>query len=84
MSKGAVNGAMTIIIFINFDDSKSISNITIIILNIGFELVIKWHNYKRKHTYDFIFYKATFPIILGYVITSYKIQGAIISNEKLL
>ncbi len=55
MSKGAVNGAMAIIIFINFYDNKNTSNITIRILNIGFELVIKWHNYKRKHTYDFIF-----------------------------
>jgi len=41
MSKGAVNGTMAIIIFINFDDSKNISNITNRILNIGFELVIK-------------------------------------------
>jgi hypothetical protein len=41
MSKGAVNGAMAIIIFINFYDNKNTSNITIRILNIGFELVIK-------------------------------------------
>jgi hypothetical protein len=41
MSKGAINGEMAIVIFINFDDSKNISNTTIRILNIGFELVRK-------------------------------------------
>ncbi len=41
MSKGVVNGTMAITIFINFDDSKNISSITIRKLNIGFELVIK-------------------------------------------
>jgi hypothetical protein len=40
MSKGAINGEMAIVIFINFDD-KNISNTTIRILNIGFELVLK-------------------------------------------
>jgi hypothetical protein len=80
MSKGVVNGAMAIVIFINFDDSKNRSNIIMRILNIGFELVLK-QCYKKKYTYENNFYKAIFPIILGYAITSYKTQGTIISNK---
>jgi ATP-dependent DNA helicase PIF1 len=31
-----------------------------------------------------IFYKATFPILLGYAITSHKAEGATISNKVVI
>jgi hypothetical protein len=75
---------MAIVTSINFDDSKNMSNITIKILNIGFELLLTQHNYKRKYAYENNFYKATFPIILSYVIIGHKAQRASISNKVIV
>ncbi len=78
MSKRAINGAFTIITFIKFNENKIISNITIEIINIEFQLTLKQCNYKMKYTYENHFYKVKFPILLGYAITGHKVQQATI------
>jgi hypothetical protein len=59
-----MNEAIAIVKSIKFDDNTNIYNITKKFINTRFKLVLKWHNYKRKYTYERIFYKTTFPIIL--------------------
>jgi hypothetical protein len=69
MSKGVVNGTMEIVTSINFDDSKNISNITIRILNIGFELVLKQDNYcKKKRCKFFKVYQNLVTMSLFFVV----------------
>lgn len=53
-----MNEAIAIVTSIKFDDNTNIYNITIKIINTRFKLVLKWHNYKRKDTYERI-YKTT-------------------------
>jgi hypothetical protein len=41
MSKGAINGAFTILTFIKFNENNIISSTTIEIINTGFQLKLK-------------------------------------------
>jgi hypothetical protein len=50
-----MNEAIAIVKSIKFDDNTNIYNITIKIINTRFKLVLKWHNYKRKYTYERFF-----------------------------
>jgi ABC-type transport system involved in Fe-S cluster assembly fused permease/ATPase subunit len=59
-----MNEAIVTVKSIKFDDNTNIYDITIKVINTRFQLVLRWHNYKRKDTYERSIYKTTFPIIL--------------------
>jgi len=79
--KGVVNGATTIITSIILDPQNNVMSIEVKPTNNSTKMILKKHSFQHKYTYDGYFYKASFPIILAYAMTSHKSQGATIATK---
>lgn len=45
---------------------------------------LKHHTFQDQYSYEVCYYKASFPTILAYVITSHKSQAATIASNALV
>ncbi len=51
---------------------------------LGYVKVVRKKSIQNKYDYQGHFYKASFPLMLGYAITRHKSQGAMISSKVMM
>jgi hypothetical protein len=73
------NGASTTITFIIFEFQNNVTTIEVQLTNNSTKMIFKKCSFQHKHIYDGLYYKMSFPIVLAYVMTSLKSQGATIA-----
>jgi hypothetical protein len=69
---------------IGFNNNKMVTSITIKTFSTNMFLTLKRQTFQYKYTYEAYYYKASFPIILAYLIIGHKAQGATIKSKVLL
>jgi ATP-dependent DNA helicase PIF1 len=84
IQKRVVNGAIATITSIIFDLKNNIVAIEVQLTTNSIKMILEKHTFQYKYTYDAYYYKTLFPIILAYVITSHKSQGAIINSKVII
>jgi ATP-dependent DNA helicase PIF1 len=82
--KGVENGATKTITSIILDPQNNVTSIEVQLTNNSTKMILKKHSFQHKYTYDGYFYKASFPIILAYAMTSHKSQGATIATKVII
>ncbi len=82
--KGTINGAIAVVTSLIFYDNEIITNIIIKVINTNESLIWNKQTLQHKYTYEAYYYKTSFPIVLTYVITIHKAQGAKITSKVLI
>ncbi len=73
---GVVNGTIGVVTKLEFDLEDNVWNIFIAFNPSGYVQIVKKKSIQNKYDYQGHFYKASFPLMLGYAITRHKSQGA--------
>ena len=81
VAKGVVNGATAIVTSFHIDYHGVVTTIGLQLISTSMQFFLKRHNFQHKYTYERYYYKALFPIVLAYAMTSHKSQGATISTK---
>jgi hypothetical protein len=84
ISKGAVNGATTMVHEIECSSEGMVTSITMQLIDTKIKMKLKRQTFQHRNTYDAYYYKASFPVVLTYAITNYKLQGATIASNMLI
>ncbi len=79
--KGGINGTVAIVTSFIFDDNEIITSIIIKVVSTYASSILSNWTLHHKYTYEAYFYKTSFPIVLTYVITGHKTQGATITSK---
>jgi len=84
ISKGVVNGTFVIITSITFNNDEVVTSIIIKIVSTNIQIMLKRQTLQHKYTFETYYYKTSFLIVLTYVITSHKAQGATIESKVII
>ncbi len=76
---GAANGTTGIVTKLEFDLKDNVCSISIALNPLGYVQIVQ-----KKYDSQGHFYKASFPLMLGYAITMHKSQGATISSKVMI
>jgi len=79
-----MNGTLAIITSITFTNDKVVTSIIIKIININIQIMLKRQTLQHKYTSKTYYYKSSFSIVLAYVITGHKAQGATIKSKVII
>jgi ATP-dependent exoDNAse (exonuclease V) alpha subunit len=78
---GAANGTTGIVTKLEFDLEDNVCSISIALNPSGYVQIVRKKSIQNKYDSQGHFYKASFPLMLGYAITGHKSQGATISSK---
>jgi hypothetical protein len=70
--KGAVNGATATVREIECSSNGMVTSITVQLTDTEIKMKLKQQTFQHRYTYEACYYKASFPIVLAYSITSHK------------
>jgi hypothetical protein len=81
---GVANGTTRIVTKLEFDLEDNVCSISVALNPSGYVQIVQKKSIQNK--YDFLghFYKASFPLMLGYAIIGHKSQGATISSKVMI
>ena len=82
--KRAVNGAIAMLQEIECSSDMIVTSITVQLIDSETKMKLKPQTFQHRYTYEAYYYKASFPIVLAYAITSYKLQGTTIATNMLI
>jgi hypothetical protein len=81
---GAANGIIGIVTKLEFDLEDNVCNIFVALNPLGYMQMVWKKSIQNKYDYQGHFYKASFLLMLGYVIIRHKSQGATISSKVMI
>jgi len=84
ISKGVVNGTFIIVTSITFNNDEVATIIIIKTISTNIQIMLKRQTLQHKYTFETYYYKTSFLIVLAYVITSHKAQGATIKSKVII
>ena len=84
VARRVVNGAPATVTSVHTDNHGVVTTISVQVIGTSTQISLKRHNFQHKYTYEQYYYKASFSIVLAYVMTGHKSQGATISRKLLL
>jgi ATP-dependent exoDNAse (exonuclease V) alpha subunit len=73
---GVANGTIGIVIKLEFDLEDNVCSISVALNPLGYVEIVRKKSIQNKYDYQGHFYKASFPLMLGYAIIGHKSQGA--------
>ncbi len=80
----AANGTSRIGTKLEFDLKDNVCNVFIALNPLWYVQIVRKKSIQNKYDFEGHFYKASFPLILGYAITRHKSQGATISSKVMI
>jgi ATP-dependent exoDNAse (exonuclease V) alpha subunit len=81
---GAANGTTGIVTKLEFDLEDNVCSISIALNPSSYVQIVGKKSIQNKYDFQGHFYKASFPLMLGYAITGHKSQGATISSKVMI
>jgi hypothetical protein len=81
---GAANGTTGIVTKLGFDLENNVCSISVALNPLGYVQIVRKKSIQNKNDSQGHFYKASFPLMLGYAITGQKSQGATISSKVVI
>ncbi len=73
---GAANGTTGIVTKLEFDLENNVCSISIALNPLGYVQIVRKKSIQNKYDSKGHFYKASFPLMLGYAIVGHKSQDA--------
>jgi len=81
---GVANGTTGIMTKLEFDLEDNVCSISVALNPSKYMQIVRKKSIQNKYDYQGHFYKSSFPLMLGYVITRHKSQGATISSKMMI
>ncbi len=81
---GATNGTTGIVTKLEFDLEDNVCSISIVVNPSRYVEIVQKKSIQNKYDSQGHFYKASFPLMLGYAIIGHKSQGAMISSKVMI
>jgi ATP-dependent DNA helicase PIF1 len=81
---GAANGTTGIVTKLEFDSENNVCSIFVALNSSGYVQIVRKKSIQNKYDSQGHFYKASFPLMLGYAIIGHKSQGATISSKVVI
>jgi hypothetical protein len=81
---GAMNGTTKIVTKLEFDLEDNVCSISVVLNPLGYVQIVWKKSIQNKYDFQGHFYKTSFLLMLGYVITGHKSQGAMISSKVMI
>jgi ATP-dependent exoDNAse (exonuclease V) alpha subunit len=81
---GAANGTTGIVTKLEFDLEDNVCSISIALNPSRYVQIVGKKSIQNKYDFQGHFYKASFPLMLGYAIRGHKSQGATISSKVMI
>jgi len=78
---GVANGTIGIVTKLEFDFKNNVCSISVAFNPSRYVQIVFKKSIQNKYDYQGHFYKASFPLMLGYAIIGHKFQGATISSK---
>jgi hypothetical protein len=69
---------------LEFDLESNVCSIFVALNPLEYVQIVKKKSIRNKYDYQGHFYKASFPLMLGYAIIGHKSQGATISSKVII
>jgi hypothetical protein len=81
---GAANGTIGIVTKLEFDSENNVCSISVALNPSRYVQIVRKKSIQNKYDSQEHFYKASFPLMLGYAIIGHKTQGATISSKVVI
>jgi len=81
---GATNGTIGIVTKLEFNLENNVCSISVAFNPLKYVQIVQKKSIQNKYDSQGHFYKASFPLMLGYAITRHKSQGATISSKVMI
>ena len=84
LQKGVVNNATAMVTLVHIDNHGVVTNIGFQLIVTSMHIFLKHHIFQHKYTYEWYYYKASFPIVLACAMTDHKSQCATILTKVIV
>jgi ATP-dependent exoDNAse (exonuclease V) alpha subunit len=81
---GVANGTTGIVTKLEFDLENNVCSISVALNPSGYMQIVRKNSIETKYDSQGHFYKASFPLMLGYAIIRHQSQGATISSKVMI